>query len=51
MDEKRIRELIDACRPGSKDLADGEMQELCDVLNTDASIRELYEKTQLSTPR
>ena len=46
MDEKRIRELIDACRPGSEDLADGEMQELSDVLNTDAGIRELYEQTQ-----
>jgi hypothetical protein len=46
MDEKRIRELIDACRPGSEDLADGAMQELNDVLSTDAGTRELYEQTQ-----
>lgn len=46
MDEKRIRELIDACRPGSEDLADDAMQELNDVLNTDAGTRELYEQTQ-----
>lgn len=48
MDEKRIREFIDACRPGSEDLADGAMQELNEVLNTDTGIRELYEQTQAS---
>ena len=46
MDEKTIHRLIDACRPGSEDLADDAMEELNNELNTDAGIREIYQKTQ-----
>ncbi len=46
MDESRIRELIDACRPGSQDLVTGDMQELKDLLDNDARSRAWYEKTQ-----
>lgn len=44
--DERLLEAIEACRPGSDDLADPALTDLADQLETDPELRELYERLQ-----
>jgi hypothetical protein len=46
MNEREIREAIDACRPGSDDLSLPEMAELADLIRRDSRVRQWYERAQ-----
>ena len=45
-EQDRIRELIDACRPGQDDLAQPEFQLLAARINTDRRLKEQLERSQ-----
>lgn len=46
MDEKKIREAIDVCRPGSNDLSEPELAWLGEQLEQDAEAAKLYQRIQ-----
>ena len=46
MDEPRIHEAIDACRPGGDDLQLPELQPLAARIQEDAELRERFEQLQ-----
>ena len=45
-EQTRIRELIDACRPGHDDLTQGEFQELAARIQSDRELDETFERSQ-----
>ena len=46
MDDRTLRERIDACRPGSNDLDQPEMADVARLLEKDARVRQLYLSVQ-----
>lgn len=48
MNDKELREAIDACRPGKQDLSLPEFAELAERLNESAELRSTYHRVQLA---
>ena len=46
MDNRKIHEMIDACRPGSEDVDLSEVSPLADQITADSALRRRYQRTQ-----
>ena len=46
MENRKLHEMIDACRPGSEDVELPEMAPLADQIVADADLRSRYQRTQ-----